>query len=406
MKGLVILGQYGEIEVEVENIYDPTNHKLFLIGTKEIIAKLQNKNTVHFFDEVIELEQGAFDVPTLENKTALLVKNHVIDDVKILSYADRTMRVCGELKVKFEGGLNLDRFIDKTVNKSLLLNTDISTPKYEIFNRVRFIEDSLSYINEISERLSYPMFIKPIDQVSCRGAAKINNQSELNAWCESNKEYNGFEFEIDEFIHGSLYHCDSLIKNNEVIYTQVGKYCNTCFDFVCGLPLGSIVLPEQDQEAKEMQEFTKNVLSHLTPPKNGVTHLELFKRSNGELVFLEVAARPAGLQTASMYKKYLNVDLNEAHALLHIDEKYMPHVNLGTYSAYISYPCKDGYIKELKIPELKSSHEIIWFVKEGDTTKAVENLADRACEIILWNNNYEYLQEDFLFLKEFVPFYM
>lgn len=72
-------------------------------------------------------------------------------------------------------------------------------------------------IDEISEKLTYPVMVKPCDGSGSRGASRVNSPKELKNACEY--AMNGsitHRAEIETFIFGKEYGAESLVVNGEV----------------------------------------------------------------------------------------------------------------------------------------------------------------------------------------------
>lgn len=254
-------------------------------------------------------------------------------------------------------------------------------------------------MDKILNELNFPIFAKPINDANSYHTTKLHGIFDLIKWCEQAKQE--ISFELDEFIDGTLFHCDTFIKDNKIIYTHVCEYIQPCHKFLEGKPLGSIILPNKNENFIQISEFNELVLSKLGHSRNGITHLEVFKKQNGDLVFLEIASRAGGGLIPKIYKHYLGIDFFEAHYLLQISEKYFPAFSKGDYACWVCFPLDNGIVNKFKLPKLNSKYEIKVNVKLKTAYKKSENLNERAAQLILWNEDYSALCEDFKMLRDF-----
>lgn len=72
-------------------------------------------------------------------------------------------------------------------------------------------------INEISEKLTYPVMVKPCDGSGSRGASRVNSPEDLKNACEYAMDGSiTHRAEIETFIFGKEYGAESLVVNGEV----------------------------------------------------------------------------------------------------------------------------------------------------------------------------------------------
>jgi hypothetical protein len=133
--------------------------------------------------------------------------------------------------------------------------------------------------------------------------------------------------------------------------------------------------------------------------------LEFFERPDGELVFLEVGARPPGGKSGICYEKNTGFSYDIAHfqAQLRLPIDLQEHQSDEFYS-WAFLPLKAGKVVRLNTPTLQSHFHIDWFIKKGDITKSSPNLisASNMGGIIYFNHrDYSILVEDFDKLRNF-----
>jgi hypothetical protein len=189
-----------------------------------------------------------------------------------------------------------------------------------------------------------------------------------------------------------------------VLFTQICEDVNPCYEFLCGKPQGSFPILPDTTISKSLCAYTENVIHRLGSIQSGVTHLEFFRKPNGQLIFLEIACRPAGGSIPKMYQKFLDIDLHAAHFLLQIDEEFSVKVKYGPYTGWISFPQSAGIIEKMNTPQLESKSETYLKVKAGQATCQPKRLADEAYTILLWHDEYPKLLNDFQYLRYFKPY--
>ena len=174
-------------------------------------------------------------------------------------------------------------------------------PKYVQFDKLQYIQNKDSYLAAIQEHLGFPLFAKPIDLVSSVETHFIPDMATLVNIADRIAAH-AYEFEIDEFIDGDLFHCDAMIINGSVEFFMIGKCSFALSRFFEGKPVGSIPIIDR-QKFDTLKSFCKKVFDKLNCP-SGAYHLEAFcDRKTQEFIFLEVGARTGGALITKVYDK-------------------------------------------------------------------------------------------------------
>lgn len=329
-------------------------------------------------------------------------------DIHNIIYLDESsVQLCGKLLKYFDiSSDSLDRYSDKLEMSRKLKDSEVKISRGTLFLDNEYINNSINYLQEIEKIIgNYPYFIKPRDLSGSRGVSLINNLEEFISWVEQKDNHS---FLIQEYLDGKLFHCECFIKNYEILSSFVFEYSRPGFFFSKGFSVGSISLPLNHPLKKRISSFTKDVLQGLGIIKNGVTHVEVYLNKNDELIFLEAAARPPGLVGNLLYKKYLNISINEIHLLLQLEESQYPlhDFKVDYYSARCIFPfTKTGkIIKFMDKPDVGSALLENFVHNIGDDVKISENFFNAAGTTVLWNKNYDELRKDFLTLSNYNPY--
>jgi biotin carboxylase len=397
MQTFIVLQKIVAFRVDWRNLYSPEAHRLILVVHEPTLAKLTEEQK-GCFAQIHRLAEF--------NKDALeLCLQQIIDQFKDNISLITNDELCITLAAELRGSLHLPgdqvkkilRFMDKTETKSLLKNTGISLPKYQIYNPEQFKINPEQYLQRLQDMLGLPIFAKPTNSAASQQTSKLNNILDLQHWCTQHQQDENFE--CDEFITGTLYHCESIIKNNTLLYVQAGQNAHPCFDFMSGKITGCITLID-DILIKQLLDFNKKVLMALRPLPDCVTHLEVFRRPNGELVFLEVACRAPGGMIVQMHEKHCGINFEQAHFSMQMNLPFSVQPQRGHHCAWAWFPLQEGTVQGFRPLSIKSPHELHWKIKVGEKYHAAESLIDFAGAILLWNEDYYQLYEDFNYLAE------
>ena len=404
MENIYII-QNGKLsfDMDVSQLYFPDQYTLFFITNHFSFEKLQQRSQEKYFDKIWIMEYFSFE---LLKEIIQKNQNKNYFSFNIVTNAEESLLVTGELRKYFKIDLvDYDRFVNKILMKKYIGEARLSFPKFITFEPALYRQNPVDYIQHIVNSRSFPMIAKPIDSAACYHVEKLSTLVDLKKWCDQN-QLTRSTFEIDEFIQGKVYNCDSYIKNYEIIHTQVSECSNSCYDFLCGFTKGTIALPADDVMTAFFCDYTKQVHEAIGSPRAGVTHLEVILTRDNKPYFVEMAHRSPGILIPAMYRKYLGVGTIEPHILLQINKNYEFNIKHGPYCAWIAFPKKEGVLSKKFIPVIESKFELEWMVEVGEQMEPVQNGRDYAGRLLLWNNDYGQLKKDFNYLNTFTFFEM
>ncbi len=166
--------------------------------------------------------------------------------------------------------------------------------------------------------------VKPISGLGARDVEFIDNAAQLEAWYAHGKDL--AEFEVEEFIDGTLYHVNAVVRDGVPLLTASAIYMPGMgnIDFPAGAPFVSAMVTDTILKQR-LNEHSDQVIAALGM-RNGVTHLECFVTSAGEIVFCEVGARPGGGGIVWMIEQHCGVNYNRALMLLEAEHGHLLQV--------------------------------------------------------------------------------
>jgi hypothetical protein len=209
------------------------------------------------------------------------------DITAIVAPHEKYLMLAAQLRTEFDlPGLQRENailFRDKLKMKQALQAAGVRVPEFAILDSIQDLEGQ-----------DWSTGSKIIKSRFGVGGADVYHVDRLetarDAWRTAGP--GAGQFEIEEFIHGPMYHVDAVIVHDKVIFTSASRYLAKPADFSPGGIFGSVGL-RQGELLERIIEFNARALAALGMDL-GVTHLELFHTPEDELVFCEVAARPGG----------------------------------------------------------------------------------------------------------------
>jgi len=172
---------------------------------------------------------------------------------------------------------------------------------------------------EAAEGVGFPVCLKPVAGAGSENTFRAESIGELEAALDKagwDREYN-----VEEFIDGDEYTFDTISVDGRIVYESLSWYRPRPLigRSVEWISPQTVTLREIDApHLAEGRELGRNVLRALNH-RSGFTHMEWYRKSDGEVVFGEIAARPPGAHTVDTMNFASDIDLftGWAEAMVH-----------------------------------------------------------------------------------------
>lgn len=164
-------------------------------------------------------------------------------------------------------------------------------------------------INTFADTVAAPWVLKPRSEASATGIIKVYDKETL--WIHINELGNNrFKYLLEQFKPGSVYHCDSLISNGQVIFSLTSKYLATPMEISQGGGVFRTANVHYDSEDDlVIKELNVQVMKSFGL-KHGAAHTEFIKNEEtGKMYFLETSSRVGGAHIAEMVAEASNINL-------------------------------------------------------------------------------------------------
>jgi biotin carboxylase len=401
----IILINDNVIRSTLEELASRTQATYWLVTSPHYLARLSDRHRT-IFSRV--LEHGDFSVERLIETLAPELAAEPQAEVRFLTNDESCDDICVDLQEHFGGRPiwtheQVLPCVNKLVSKRKLADTGLRLPRHVLFDKRRFEQERKAYIVEIADYVGWPLISKPIDRYASMDVKRHESLSEFlvwAAWCSSPKDRNTYE--IDEFVDGELFNCDSLVQHGRIIWSNVCRNVNPCLQFAAGQPIGAVTLPAECVESVAIRALNRTVISALNPP-DGATHLECFRTRSGELVFLELSARPPGGDLVGIYEYCFGFDMDVAHFMLRAGEPYQLDVRTPTrFGGWVIHPRRQGVVESIRVPAFESRSRVQLNVSVGEQIVAgSRHIVDEpAAEFWLYSDDYAQVERDSRALKD------
>ncbi|MEV7775203.1 ATP-grasp domain-containing protein [Kitasatospora sp. NPDC086791] len=227
--------------------------------------------------------------------------------------------------------------------------------------------DTLGVVEEFADRVGYPVVIKPYAGWACGSTYRVDDRTRLSeVWQEMGDDRH--EYRVEEFVHGTEFHVDSLLRDGEVVFEQLSRYTYSVLEYRD--EPGGTISRKYDLTPPEQRilELNATVLRGFGM-RTGVAHAEFFLLDDGEVVFGEVGARAGGGSIVPAVQAGRGINLAGEWARLELDPDHRTDARLGPEigTEYLTSG-RYGRITDISTPEeLKALDKVL----DADVWKSV-----------------------------------
>lgn len=178
-------------------------------------------------------------------------------------------------------------FRDKDTMKQRLEVAGLRVPKHA---RAK----TAAEVRAAAEHVGYPLICKPIDGAGTRDTHRVDSAAELETVLR--KVAHVPEMSVEEFVDGEEFTYDTVCIGGHVAFDSIAQYhprplISRSQEWIS--PAQIVVRDPHIPQLADGVAFGRGVLAAMGMG-TGFTHMEWYRKSNGEIVFGEIAARAPG----------------------------------------------------------------------------------------------------------------
>jgi biotin carboxylase len=243
-------------------------------------------------------------IPDIVNAVSHLARTQKIDRVVALDEFDMETAATLREHLRLPGmGLTTMRYFrDKLAMRMKALDRGVRVPDFvPVVNH--------SDIRYYMEHVGGPWVLKPRQEASAIGIRKIHDPEELWPVLEQLGDKQS-SFLLERFVPGEVYHVDSVVSEDEVLFANVSKYGKPPMNVAQGGGVfTTFTLQRGSEEDASLRQINRELLAALGL-KRGVAHAEFIRASaDGHFYFLECAARVGGAYINEMVEAASGINL-------------------------------------------------------------------------------------------------
>ncbi len=198
-------------------------------------------------------------------------------------------------------------FRDKEQMKQLLDGAGLRTPWHVAASTV-------AEVWAAAERVGYPLIVKPIDGAGSADTYRADSAAELDAILPMVRHVP--RVSVEEFIEAEEFTYDTICAGGQVLIENICQYhprplLTKIHEWVSPV---TMALRDLDEPGLQGGRDLGHAVIAALGFRAGFTHMEWYRKDDGEVVFGEIGARPPGARTVDVMNYATDADLFTAWA--------------------------------------------------------------------------------------------
>jgi formate-dependent phosphoribosylglycinamide formyltransferase (GAR transformylase) len=198
-------------------------------------------------------------------------------------------------------------FRDKERMKQLLDAAGLRTPRHES-------TETVAGVWAAAERLGFPLIVKPIAGAGSADTYRAGSAAELDDILPALRHVP--RVSVEEFVDAEEFTYDTICADGRVLFENICWYLprpllTKLHEWVSPV---TIALRELDRPDLQGGRVLGAAVLKVLGFRDGFTHMEWYRKADGEVVFGEIAARPPGARMVDVMNYATDADLFSAWA--------------------------------------------------------------------------------------------
>jgi len=218
-------------------------------------------------------------------------------------------------------------FRDKEAMKVALDKAGIRTPRHVAV-------DSVAGCWAAAEEIGFPIILKPIDGAGSADTYRVASREELRVVLPRLRHVP--RISVEEFVDGEEYTFDTITINGEIAYYNIAWYRPRPLIARSNEWISPQVIALRDIDEKDLVggvQMGFDVIKALQFD-SGFTHMEWYRKADGEVVFGEIGGRPPGAHQVDQMKYACDFDVFKAWGQAitqgRVEERFERRYNVAT----------------------------------------------------------------------------
>jgi biotin carboxylase len=186
--------------------------------------------------------------------------------------------------------------------KQLLDAASLPTPQH-------YSAETVAGVWAAAERLGFPLIVKPIAGAGSADTYRADSAAELDAVLPLLRHVP--QVSVEEFIEAEEFTYDTICANGRVLFENICWYLPRPLLTKMHEWISPIMVALRELDAPNLQggRALGAAVLKVLGFRDGFTHMEWYRKADGEVVFGEIAARPPGARTVDIMNYATDADL-------------------------------------------------------------------------------------------------
>jgi biotin carboxylase len=224
-----------------------------------------------------------------------------------------------DLGIPGMGGEASKNFRDKARMKDVLRANGLPCARH-------LLAESPDQAREFAKQIGFPLVGKPPAGSGARSTYRFETEDQLNSMLHSVPPDVKRPMLLEEFVTGTESSFDSVSLNGETVWHSISHYQPTPLEVLTEPWIQwTVTIPREVDHPDYAPIMTAGARAvKVLGLKNGLSHMEWFKRPDGSIAISEVGARPPGAQIIKLISYAHDFDLYHAWGRLMVYEDFEP----------------------------------------------------------------------------------
>lgn len=274
-------------------------HEIILVTKESLADRPWPREDIDEFFKMPDL----IEQPNITHAVSYLARSRKIDAIIPLDEYDigTTASLREHLRIPGMGETTSRYFRDKLAMRVRAKEEGLAVPAFvPVIN--------YDTLREYMERVSPPWLLKPRSEAAAVGIKKIDHSEALWRALDEMGDKQSF-YVLEQFVPGEVYHVDAIITNRQVVFAVAHKYGRPPMNIAH--EGGVFITSTMDHDSEETQALLtmNSQLIRAFGLVRGVTHAEFIRGADGQIYFLEIAARVGGANIDQLVQSATGINL-------------------------------------------------------------------------------------------------
>lgn len=224
-----------------------------------------------------------------------------------------------ELGLEGMDGATAENFRDKSRMKDVLRAAGVPCARHR---RCATVADAVAFAREIG----FPLVVKPPAGAGAKSTFRVDDMEQLEQAVRATAPGTGREAQVEEFVVGEEHSFDTVTLGGRHVWHSLSRYTPAPLEVLRNPWIQWCVMIPREIDAPQWDDIRKVAFRALDAlgMRNGVSHMEWFRRRDGSIAISEVGCRPPGAQFCSLISYAHDFDFYSAWARVAIFDAFDP----------------------------------------------------------------------------------